>query len=185
VSDILLQCDKTRPHCLRCTNARRECPGYRTPGTTFVVDTGGSKHFTWNAQPTSITPRTDWTDNAVNHYVHQFVLLPGGGLPGIHDNVPAMYSYDGQKPYLQSAIQAVALANLARVKNMGLPYLVEAQRLYGQAIQGLRLALSDTTEGISPAALMTTEVLWQYDVRCSLRIHSEDPRANHVSYSLS
>jgi hypothetical protein len=50
------------------------------------------------------------------------------------------------------------------VNRMGPEHLRRAQRLHGEAIRGLRIALSDETEARSSMALMTTELLWQYDV---------------------
>jgi hypothetical protein len=120
--------------------------------------------YTPAAPQPSTALATDWIQNAVNHYIHNFVIKPASGLPGFHAEVPHLYTYSADKTYLQSALQAVALTHLARMNRMGTDHLRRAQRLHGDAIQRLRTALSDDTEALSDSALVTTELLWQYDV---------------------
>lgn len=133
----------------------------------FVVETGGGRQrmFTSTTVQPSAPLATDWIQNAVNHYVHNFVIKPEGGLPGMHNVIPQLYSSCQSRSYLQSAIQAVALGHLARVNRMSSQYLRKAQVLHNDAVQSLRVALDDVTEACSATAMMTTELLWQYDVR--------------------
>jgi hypothetical protein len=134
-----------------------------------VVETAGCSGRTY----TSTTPQpsaplaTDWPQNAVNHYVSNFVVSPKFGLPGLHDDLPRLYSLSPKKVYLQSALQAVALAHLAHVNRMSSELILKAQRLHSNAIMLLRTALNDDVEPRSATALITTEMLWQYDVRIS------------------
>lgn len=152
----------------------------------FVVETGSQKIYTSaSPQPSAPLP-TDWLENAVSHYVQNFVLKAENGLPGMYLDIPQLYTLSPEKGYLQSAFQAVALGHIARVNRMGPEHLRRAQRLHGEAIRGLRTALNDEIESRSAMALMTTELLWQYDVsqasykcvmcdcsgRCELRVES-------------
>ena len=166
-----MQCDETRPHCRRCLAARRQCPGYRKSAITFAFGTGSSRTFSSSSPPVIAAPlATDWVQNAVSHYFHHFVVDPIDGLPGIHENIPRLYAMHPNKTYLQCAVQAAAMANLARVNDMGPDGLLSALRLHGEAISGLRVALDDDAERGSAAVLMTTDLLWQYDVRLP-RLH--------------
>jgi hypothetical protein len=167
-ADMLnLQCDQTKPHCRRCLSARRQCPGYRSPATLFVIETGSGRTYTSTTLPPSAPLATDWLQHAINHYVHNFVIRPDCGLPGLYDDVPQLYTSFPNTMYLQRAVQAVALTHLAHVNQMGSAHLLRAQRLHGDAIQCLRVALNDDAEARSATALMTAELLWQYDVRGS------------------
>lgn len=127
--------------------------------------------FTSSSPLLLVKPETDWVQNAVSHYFRHFVVDPADGLPGIHDQVPWLYSHYPDRVYLQSAVQAVAVASLARVKRMGSSHLLKAQQLYGEAVRGLRFALGDAIESRSASALVTTELLSQYDV-CDFSIPS-------------
>lgn len=82
----------------------------------------------------------------------------------MYNEVPQLCTSSSDKCYLQSAFQAAALGHIARVNRMGPEHLQRAQLLHGEAIRGLRTALYDETEARSATALMTTELLWQYDV---------------------
>lgn len=112
----------------------------------------------------SVTPTTDWTSNAINHYVHHFVVPSVDGIPGLHNHIPMMYARYPDKGYLQNAVKAVAMANLARVNRMNQAQFLEAQKWYCESIRGLRIALCDAAEINSAATLMMAEVLSQYDV---------------------
>jgi hypothetical protein len=133
----------------------------------FVVETGSGRMFTSTTPQPTAPLATDWLQNAVNHYVQNFVITPDCGLPGLHDNLPHLYTLSPDKVYLQSALQAVALAHLSRVNRMGSEYFFKAQRLHSNAVVHFRNALNDDVEARSATALMTTELLWQYDVRNS------------------
>ncbi|KAH7396732.1 hypothetical protein DE146DRAFT_48063 [Phaeosphaeria sp. MPI-PUGE-AT-0046c] len=130
----------------------------------FVVETGSQKIYTSASPQPSAPLATDWLVNAVNHYVQNFVLQAENGLPGMYNEVPRLCTLSPGKEYLQSAFQAVALCHIARVNRMGPEHLRKAQRLHGEAIRGLRTALNDEAEARSATALMTTELLWQYDL---------------------
>ena len=161
-----LQCDETRPHCKRCLNGHRQCPGYRKSATTFALETGSAKTFLSSSPPAIAAPlATDWVQNAVSHYFHHFVLDPVGDLAGLHEDVPRLYAMYPNKTYLQCAVQATAMANLARVNGMDPDGLLRALRLRGEAMHGLRVALDDDAERGSATVLMTTDLLLQYDVR--------------------
>lgn len=136
----------------------------------FVVETGSRKIYSSaTPQPGASLP-TDWLENAVNHYIQNFVLKAEHGLPGMHNEVPKLYTSSPANGYLQSAFQAVALGHIARVNRMGPEHLRRAQQLHGEAIRGLRAALSDEAEACSSRALMTTELLWQYEVSRAPRV---------------
>ena len=169
------KCDQTKPDCRRCLRSRRECPGYRAQTRTFIVDTPDSGRYITSA-PTKAPP-TDWMINAVNHYAFKFVLGPIARAPGIHDSLPRLYMQSASVAYFQSAFQAVALALLARATQMSNTYSVRAEKLYGKAIRGLRVALNDETESVSATALMATELLSQYDVRSLPNVlnYTDDP----------
>lgn len=172
-----MQCDQGVPSCQRCLRARRECPGYRQPTTTFVLQSSGSSSRQYIAgvippRETSLSAAlpTDWTEHAVTHYVHQFVVHSDsdGGLPGMHADLPELCMKFPRTGYFQTAVSAVAMVNFARVRKMTPEYSAKAQELYGISIGSLRVALNDVGESSSPTALMTTELLTEYDVSCLL-----------------
>lgn len=57
------------------------------------------------------------------------------------------------------------MANLAWVKRMNPEYWIQAQALYGTALRHFRNALVSVAEAGSEIALLTTELLIEYDVR--------------------
>jgi hypothetical protein len=136
---------------------------------TFIIgsDGTGAKVVSTTALPQPKVPRltTSWMQNAINHFMHHFVLRSENGLSGIHDSLPTLYIQNPGTTYLCSIVQAIAMANYARVNQMGPEYLSWARRLYGGAVQALRTALDDNAERASAVALMTTELLSEYDVR--------------------
>lgn len=133
---------------------------------TFVVDSyvRCAGHVTTSNPGPSAPLATDWEANAVNHYIHHFVVAPQDELPGMHESLPDLYVRYPQATYLQSAVRAVAMAHLARVLKMGPEYTSIAQSSYGRAIHSLRRALDDDAEKRSTTALMTTELLSEYEV---------------------
>lgn len=134
-----------------------------------MVETAGSSSRTYTSAnlPPSAPLATNWLDSAVSHYIHNFVITSDRGLPGLHDNIPRLYSAFPDRVYFRNAVQAVALAHLARVNQMGSNYLRSAEKLHANAVRLFRLALNDNTEARSATALMATELLWQYDVSIS------------------
>lgn len=134
----------------------------------FIVETADGnceRSYTSTAIQPCAPLATDWLQNAVNHYVFNFVITPDCGLPGLQNDMPQLYTAFPNTMYFQHALQAVALLNLARINQMDREYLMKARVLHHKAIQGLRVALSDGIEARSATVLMTTELLWQYDVR--------------------
>lgn len=82
----------------------------------------------------------------------------------MREYIPQLYTLHPEKAFLRDAVQAISLANLARVNCMGHKHLQEAQQLYGRAIRHLRVALDHDAERCSAASLAATEMLWEYDV---------------------
>lgn len=83
----------------------------------------------------------------------------------MHDNFPRLYSRFTDTTYFRHAFEAVSLALLARATHMSTAYSLQAQSLYGKAVRQLRLALNNDAACSSATALMSTELLTQYDVR--------------------
>jgi hypothetical protein len=141
------------------------------PVMKFVItsDENRAKLISTTALPQPGQPlTTDWMQNAVSHYMHHFVLSPENGLAGMHDSLPALCMQYPGTTYLHSAIRAVSMANFARLNKMNPEYLSWAYRSYLEAVQSLRIALNDMTERTSATALMTTEILSEYDVGSSI-----------------
>lgn len=107
---------------------------------------------------------TDWVENSVSHFVYHFVLEHENGLPGLHYSLPDLRTRFSETKYLQDAIRAVALAHLVRVNKMSQTYTRKSWAFYGNAVSGLRIALDDPSERTSAPALMTTELLSEFDV---------------------
>ena len=103
--------------------------------------------------------------NALGHYFHHFVTDVRDGLPGKHERLCHLYTSSPEANFLQSALQGVAMANLARVKRMSGEHWIKAQTVYGNALYHFRRALASDTEAGSESALLTTELLIEYDVR--------------------
>lgn len=152
---------------------------------TFVIGSGdnGAKVMSTTALPSPQGPRlsTSWMQNAINHFMHHFVLQSADGLSGIHDGLPTLYMQDPGTTCLYSTVQAIAMANYARVNNMGPEYLSWARRLYGGAVHALRTALDDITERASATTLMTTELLSEYDVRVFTSIQQQTVEVVNVA----
>ena len=139
------------------------------PLRTFIIEpgTGGPTRRSSMPvpQPSKIPLSTDWVKNAVNHFVHHFVLVSADDVPGFHETLPGLYlQHADSTTYFQKAVQAVAMAHLARVSKMGPRYIYRAHQWYGEAIKALRIALDDHAERTSATALMTAEMLTEYDV---------------------
>jgi hypothetical protein len=76
-------------------------------------------------------------------------------------------AHNPEAGYFQHALRAVAQAHLVRVNQLSQEHILEARTSHHTAIRDLRVALNDITEARSATALITTELLWQYDVRFS------------------
>lgn len=107
---------------------------------------------------------TNWTQTSINYYFHHFLVEPRDGLPGQHEALLDLYVIHPQPSFLQFALQAVGLASLARVNHMGREYWIKAQCLYGHALRCLRDALAYFTNADLDIALMTIELLIEYEV---------------------
>jgi hypothetical protein len=132
----------------------------------FAVETGARRIYSSTALQPAAPLATDWIQNATNYYVHGFVINPEieRRMPGLQNHIPELFNSFPDKTYFQTAFQAVALAHLARVNQMNPEHHHKARTLHQKAVREFRVALDDLVEARSATALMTTELLWQYDV---------------------
>ena len=107
---------------------------------------------------------TDWLQCALSYYFCNYVLVRAKGFPGYFDLLPRLYESNPGLGYLQSSVEAVALASFAQFKRMTTVYFRMSLQAYGLALAQLGLVLNHTSEAHSQHVAASVSMLWMYDV---------------------
>lgn len=185
--------DETLPHCLRCLNSSRQCPGYEKP-QVFInqvlspaplnpVEKGGqsiSKHSTktitkfstsYVKLPMTLTLDISREDLAISHLISKFPVDFAWRLPpGAHGSpLSAVFSTPKERTtvYMAGLCLAEAFFALAQKRH---DLMVNATLLYSRSLQHLRQDLQVLSCHTSAAVMYSN--LWSSFLLCLYEIVS-------------
>lgn len=156
----IFQCDQTRPACLRCTRANRECGKYRD-----------QHDLVFRSMQISPPMEQSWEQLAIPFFFANHTIPAARGRPGHLDFIPELYKDSGSsEDCFQQALLAVSAGHLARSRHDAV--LNEIARLsYGRALSSLRLALSDERSAQQNDIVTAMLLLSRFEVSLSFVEH--------------
>ncbi|KAH9215596.1 hypothetical protein DL95DRAFT_136041 [Leptodontidium sp. 2 PMI_412] len=169
------KCDETRPSCLRCSRARRACPGYATSkDLKFVNYSGRVKCNEPNALdtvPTSWSAKIgllDWTSiegyARVQFFGDYCVHSPNKDISrGYLSGLPAMVAKAGPESDVAKACTTIALASLG-TKTRDQRIAHRAQSLHTALLRSFSLSITTGDTFISVESLITATLLGLHEI---------------------
>ncbi|KAE8364262.1 hypothetical protein BDV27DRAFT_157992 [Aspergillus caelatus] len=164
-----VKCDLQRPHCRRCTDGGRTCPGYPEPWDVLLrmQNAFAKRKVQTRVEKVMSARRSEQQERRVvssipcgvhlpaelyswSHFYRDYAIDSGftflNMLPGFYNN--------SSSPCCQEALHAVTLASLARQRQQS-ELMVRARWHYGKAITALNLALNDPVMTADDSVLIT------------------------------
>ncbi|RDW59099.1 hypothetical protein BP5796_12023 [Coleophoma crateriformis] len=169
------KCDETRPSCLRCSRAHRQCPGYNASRELkFVNYAGETTCELAHQQSASLLHHSTHIDvhewpaikhNARSAFFNDYCItskdqtLSRGYLNGLE----TMITKAGPTSEVAKACTIIALASLG--KKVGDPmFLHAAENLHSLLLRSFRLSISNETASASVESLITAVLLGLYEI---------------------
>lgn len=106
----------------------------------------------------SARPSTDWERCATAYFLHEYVALPAGTVPGYLQFLPETLSHSLSK-CLSDALNAVAVTSLANLSSTSAHLRLKSLFWYGTALKSLAAALASPSDGEHSALLASVFLL--------------------------
>lgn len=115
---------------------------------------------------TMVQLSSDWEDKAINHFFHNYILMPSAERRGYLEFLPGLYATNPDNLGLRHALLAISMASFANVANLR-TVRTAAYRHYGHALRSARKTLEDPESASSDCSLASIILLQKYEVSLS------------------
>ncbi|KAL7928952.1 hypothetical protein V8C35DRAFT_316916 [Trichoderma chlorosporum] len=172
------KCDERRPSCLRCSRARRTCPGYEPKKDLKFINYSGKVDLSVLDQPSSKllsqpasfyqTETIDWfhiENSARLLFFNDYCIISSNRSMsrGYLHGLQAMIAKADPNSELVQACTLAALANLGN-KSGNLMHKQRAESLYSSLLRSFRLSISNEAVFTTVESLITAALLGLYEI---------------------
>ncbi|KAL2060207.1 hypothetical protein VTL71DRAFT_9602 [Oculimacula yallundae] len=191
------KCDESRPSCLRCSKARRVCPGYNTKKNMKFVNYSGE--VDWNTSVQSLPVNTvspsessenetlDWEhieDQArIDFYKDYCIYSPNQDISrGYLSGLPALTRNAGPTSDVAKACTTIALASLG-LKSRDQKISKRAQNLHTSLLRSFSLSISTGDTFISVESLITATLLGLHEKQIIINVDTDSYNGAHIAHA--